>query len=184
MTGRKQAAFAILLITLLALPSCGGGPVAVATVTPSSLDSDVVTGAETVQNGVCTIATPIVKPDDVSINISALVQNTTGANPTRIIMDWVDITFTPADTFTSQFAPIPMQRQVLGRQQIAPGTSATVSVRVASQELKQSLSSLICTNTILKYYVIFHFQAYDLNSGDTVNITDATMNIRFADFEG
>lgn len=176
MTVRMFVKFLLSVLTLFLLSSCGGGPVGFATSSTTTLDSDVARGTNP-QTNVCSGYT--VLPDSATVSVSLLPQQ----RSTTVIIDSVTITYTPANTSSPQLNP----EHAVINQPIIVGTSgaaADVSFRVVSQEFKMTppLTNLVCTNTIYSYYVTLTFSAHDINSGDTVNIDPARMNIRFADF--
>lgn len=177
MSRRILVKLTLLATLLMVQASCGGGSQATATAGTVYLDADVASGTDP-KTGQCASFT--VKPDDVTVTITALQQKSQSSIQNPIVIDSVDIIYAPANTSSPALATVFAEAPL----SVNPGGSGDVTVRVASQELKSgaTLSQLVCTGTIYTYFVTLHFHAHDTNG--TVNIDDAHLNVRFADFAG
>lgn len=145
------------------------------------LDSDVAKHSDVTNCGVSGTDTITISPDDVdvTINSSTIPNLPEFVTASRVRLDKVTIIFSPADTSSPL---LPTQYQTLG-QYVEPGGSATVPVRVASQELKSgaTLSGLVCTNTTYSYYVTLRFEGVEINT-DQRETFETTLNVKFSDF--
>jgi hypothetical protein len=175
---RRTLGCSFMLVGSLFLASCGGGAVGYSTTGVLYLDSDVLKGVSATSPTCSTDTGGSILPDDVTISVTTLAQTT----PTTIIIDSAVVTYAPADGVSPALPP----QNVVINQQIASGATVGIPVRVASQLLKGSatLSVLQCSGAMFSYYATIHFNAHDLNTGDSVNITDAQVNIKFANFVG
>jgi len=189
----------LLLLFLIPLAGCGGGGVGggeavfttvTLTASPavSSLDSSVVTHslAITDPNFFCTfgnngtdILTVSADSVQVTVNSTAIPNLPTSVVASPVSLQQVTLQYTPADTTSP---PLPPQYFTLNT--IVPGGgTATVPVIVASEALKESttLSALICSTKIYRYYVTMTFEGVEVNTNVTQNF-ETTLNINFADF--
>lgn len=182
------------LISILTLSGCGeevgGGAgsfdtvIATASISTADIDSDVATWTDVNGDGfICTANdTFTVSSDDVTVSIAV---NTKANLPStfeasKVSINKVSIAYTPATTTTPSLST---QFETLGVV-VDPDSTATVSFKVASQELKSSsiLSPLVCPGTaIYKYFVTLTFEGVEVNSNRTETF-ETTLNLRFADF--
>lgn len=189
---KRRQSYLLGLVFILVLLGCGeemGGGVGVfdtVTVTASTatinLDSDVATWTDI--DGDKLPCGPkdtfVTSPDDVNLDITVKTKNNLPATikASKIRIDKVTITYTPANTSTpslqTQFATV--------GNIIDPDNTKTLSIRVASQELKLSLlPSLKCTATIFTYFVTLTFEGIEVDSNKSANM-ETSLNVRFADF--
>lgn len=178
------------LLSTVFLWGCGGGGGGGAvyntvTVTASSdttlLDSDVAKHSDVTNCGVSGTDTITISPDDVdvTINSSTIPNLPEFVTASRVRLDKVTVIFSPANPTSPA---LPQQNYTLGTY-VEPGGSATVPVRVASQELKSgnTLSALVCTNTTYSYYVILKFEGVEIDT-DQRETFETTLNVKFSDF--
>ncbi len=174
----KRQVMVLLVLCGIGLASCGGGGGATATSAVSNLDADV---AKWTGTPCATGATYTVLPDDVTVTLKAFpVATGNGTVTEKVQVNSVDIVYTPANTTSP---PLPAQYMALGGIVADMGSSVSIPVRVAPQDLKNSpvLSALVCSPTIYTYYVTMTFHCQYLKAGDTFDVPAQT-NIRFADF--
>ena len=177
--------FVRILLGMLALGLCscggsdgnnGGGIITAATV---YLDSDVATWTGTPCGAT---STSIVNPDDVNVTLNAFPAppGSTGTTPEKILVESVTISYSPASAGSPA---LPSQFATYQGQQVDLGSSLTLPVRVAPQDLKMNvpLSNLVCTNTIYSYYAVMTFNCRYMIADKTFTMTSQT-NVRFADF--
>ncbi len=167
----------LLALCCIAPASCGGGGGATATSAVDTLDSDVATWT-----GIPCAATSTytIQPDSVNVTLAAFpVATNNGTVNEKVLVNTVDIVYRPATTTTPA---LPTQYMGLGLQ-VDMGSSVTIPVRVAPQDMKGTppLSSLRCTPTIFPYYVTMTFHCQYLKGGGTFDVSAQT-NVRFADF--
>lgn len=152
-----------------------------ATVDVLDMDSDVVswvtdTGAKATA---CAATSFPATPAADSVNVTASFTpyaNSTG-NDLSVRVENATITYTPANAVSPA---IPQDYQIIG-QDVKPGGTLTVPIRVSPQELKISFqTALACSTTIYKYYVNISLNVSE-NGGKKSTITTA-MQLRFADF--
>lgn len=182
--------YLILLSVVLCfmMSGCGGsseGLLATSSVTSTIdtpvMDSDVVswvsaTGAKaTACSDTSFPATPAADSVNVTIKSTAYPS---GSSSLSLKIKSATVTYTPANSSTP---PMNAEYQAVGMT-IAGGGSATIPVRVATQEQKLRLQpTLACNNTIYYYYTKISFDIAEIGSGQSV-IADSSMNLRFADF--
>ena len=174
----KRLVIVLLALCGIGLASCGGGGGATATATVSNLDADV---AKWTGTPCATGSTYTVLPDDVTVTLKAFpVATNNGTVTEKVQVNSVDIIYSPANTTSP---PLPTQYMALSGILADMGSSVSIPVRVAPQDLKTSpvLSALICTQIIYSYYVTMTFHCQYLKAGDTFTV-DAQTNVRFADF--
>ncbi|MBI5747035.1 MAG: hypothetical protein HZA13_08540 [Nitrospirae bacterium] len=182
-----------LISILLALSGCseevGGGAgsfdtvIATASVSTADLDSDLATWTDVNGDGfVCGANdTFTVSSDDVTVDIAvdtkANLPSTREAS--KVSINKVSIAYSPANTTTPSLST---QFETLGVV-VDPDSTATVSFKVASQDLKKSsiLSPLVCSNTIYTYFVTLTFEGVEVDTNRTETF-ETTLNLRFADF--
>lgn len=180
---KKASTFLVMLLMMIFLPSCGGGPVGFASVQNAYIDADVISGT-VISNGVCSNPSPVVNPTSTTVTITVLPASSSGGkSPTGIQLKSATITFTPAD---ANSPPLPPQPAAVPNTTIPYGTSPQFSIEVASRLLKESapLNTLICSGTEFKYYATISFTAIDFDSGNDAHIDPVSVNVRFADFNG
>lgn len=181
------------LISILALSGCGeevGGGVgcfdtvcATASVLTADIDSDVATWTDGDGDGFICGAndTFTVFSDDVTVDIAVDTRANlpSTVETSKVSINKVSIAYSPANTTTPSLST---QFETLGVV-IDPDDTATVSFKVASQELKSSsiLSPLVCSGTIYTYFVTLTFEGVEVNTSRTETF-ETTLNLRFADF--
>ena len=181
------------LISILALSGCGeevGGGVgcfdtvcATASVLTADIDSDVATWTDGDVDGFICGAndTFTVFSDDVTVDIAVDTRANlpSTVETSKVSINKVSIAYSPANTTTPSLST---QFETLGVV-INPDDTATVSFKVASQELKSSsiLSPLVCSSTIYTYFVTLTFEGVEVNTSRTETF-ETTLNLRFADF--
>ena len=181
----------LLLCVLLSasIYGCGGsseGLLATSSVTSSIdtlvLDSDVVswvdaTGAKaTACSATSFPATPAA--DSVNVTIKSTAYPLSGSTSLSLRIKSATISYTPANTATP---PMSAEFQTVGMT-IESGSSATIPVRVATQEQKIRLQpTLACNNTIYKYYTKITFDIAEIGSDKNITV-DSSMDLRLADF--
>lgn len=187
-----QIKFILVLIGFVFLCSCGdsGGGVGLfntVTVTASAsktaLDSDVAKWTDKNDDGaVCGSADVFtVNSDDVDVSISVAAKTNIPSNmeKSKVRIERVTVTYTAAN---SSSPSLPNQYQSVGVV-IDPDGSATVSVRVASQDLKSgsTLSAIMCTSTIYTYYATLKFDGVEINTNNKETF-ETSLTVSFADF--
>ena len=169
---------------------CGGsgeGLLATSSVTATTdtlvLDSDVVswvdaTGAKATACAVTSFyATPVADSVNVTIKSTAYPSSSSSTGLDLRIKS-ATISYSPANINTPAMSP---EYQTIGMT-ISAGGSATIPVRVATQEQKIRLQSVLaCNNTIYKYYTKISFDVAEIGSGKNITV-DSSMDLRFADF--
>jgi hypothetical protein len=168
----------LLALCGIALASCGGGGGATATSAVDALDADVAkwTGTPRAAGSTYTVL-----PDSVNVTLAAFpVASSNGTVNEKILVKTVDIAYTPANTTTPA---LPTQYMALGGIQVEMGSSVTIPVRVAPQEMKRAtpLNDLVWNSAIYTYYVTMTFHCQYLKGSGTFDVPAQT-NVRFADF--
>lgn len=185
---RTRAIFHILAVISLAglVQSCGGDSgggsselktsYVTADVGTAVLDSDVIAWGETV----CVegdVSTPAADSVDAIITSIPYPDNI-GTKSLPIRVDSVTISYTPANSATPA---MPSEYQVIGTT-IANGSSATIPVRVATQEQKIRLQpKLACSSIIYNYYTTLTFHLIEIGTDKTGDVS-TSMQLRYADF--
>ncbi len=194
MKGKKLSGLLVLLV-MLPLLSCGGGGTGggatvfdtvdlVPSYTGASpFDSDVAKH-EDASPGICGGPEDNVTflPDiaNFTIRSTARMGIPAGTTISSVRIDTVTISYTPT---TQQSPPIPAQVYALGVV-IAPGTTASIPVTIASQVFMKSvapLSALVCTGDSYSYRVTVRFAGQEIESGRTGSFS-TDFSIIFADF--
>lgn len=169
--------------------STGGGGAVYRTVSvtaspsTSDLDADVATWTDVDGDGqVCGSSdtyTIDASSVDVTVTSTSLPDLPSNATASQVEITKVTIKYTPADNTSPAISD---QYEALSVY-VSAGGSATIPVRVGSQELKGGtiLSPLVCSGQIYKYYVTLKFEGVEVDS-DTDASFEATLNVRFADF--
>lgn len=169
---------------------CGGsdeGLLATSSVTATTdtlvLDSDIVTWVDAAgaKATYCaeTSFTAIPVADSVNVAIKSTAYPTTGSITLPILIESATISYTPANTATPAMAS---EYQIVGTK-IENGASATIPVRVASQEQKRALvNALACQpDKIYNYYTKISFKLKEIGSDKSVT-ADTSMQLRFSDY--
>ena len=146
------------------------------------MDSDVVswvdaTGTKATACAASSIsATPAA--DSVNVTVVSKAYSNTGSTGLPIRVESATITYTPANSATPAMAS---EYQVIGMT-VTNGSSASIPVRVATQEQKMRLlTALACNATIYNYYTKIILNISEIGS-DKKSTVDASMQLRFADF--
>lgn len=152
-----------------------------ATIDTTVLDSDVVSwvnaaGAKaTACSDTSFPATPAADSVNVTIKSTAYPG---GSSSLSLRIKSATVTYTPANSSTP---PMSSEYQTVDMT-IAGGGSATIPVRVSTQEQKLRLQpTLACNNSIYYYYAKISFDIAEIGSGQNVT-AGSSMNLRFADF--
>ncbi len=173
----------------LLVSGCGGssdGLLATSSVTATVdklvMDSDVVSwvdsaGAKaTACSDTSFPKTPVA--DSVTVTIKSTAYPLSSSTGLSIRIKSATISYTPANSATP---PMSSEFQTVGMTIDAGGT-ATIPVRIATQEQKTRLQpALACSNTIYKYYTKISFDIAEIGSNKSITI-DSAMDLRFADF--
>lgn len=175
----------------LALAGCGssGGGTAelktsfvTASVDIALLDSDVVswvdsTGAKATACADTSFpATPA--GDSVNVAVASKAYSNTGSMGLPVRIESATVSYTPANSATPA---MPSVFQTVGLI-LANGGSATVPVRVATQEQKIRLQpKLACNSTIYNYYTTITLDLTEIGT-DTKSTVQTSMQLRLADF--
>lgn len=183
----KKIYFLSMLLSI-SLIGCGGddGMLAtqslMATVDTSVMDSDIVvwvdsTGAKTTACSATSLPS-IPVADSVNVAIKSTANSNNGSISSPIRIESATITYTPANSSTpamvSEFQTINMI--------VANGSTATIPVRVSTQEQKSALySALACNSNIYNYYTTFTFNITEIGSDKKISLS-TSMQLRFADF--
>ena len=177
----RKIIFLLVGVLSLGLCSCGGSDSG-GTITPStvSVDSDVAkwTGTPCVTGSTYTVTPDVV---NVTLNTFPPPPGSTGVTSEKVVIKSASIVYTPANTNSPS---LPAQFMALTGQMADLGSSVTVPVTVAPQDLKSSpvLNSLGCTNTIYSYYVTITFNCdYYIANNNPFSVS-SQINMRFADF--
>lgn len=139
----------------------------------SVLDSDIVgwTDATT-----CTgRSTPAA--DSVNVTVKSTPYSNTGSTGLDVRIDMITISYIPANSATPAMSP-----EYQSGITIPFGGSVTIPVRVATQEQKESLYTVLaCGGPIYKYFtrITFNITEVGTNRNSTVFVD---MDLRFADF--
>lgn len=121
-------------------------------------------------------ATPVA--DSVNVSVVSKAYSNTGDMGLPIRIESATIAYVPANSATPAMAP---EFQTIGMT-IANGGTATVPVRVATQEQKIRLQSILaCNNTIYNYYTKISFNVTEVGTDKKATV-DASMQLRLADF--
>lgn len=183
---RTRAIFHILAVVLMVglLQSCGGSSgggsgelktsYATADVTTAVLDSDVI-GDDVCVDG--TVSTPAA--DSVNVTVKSIpYPDNIGTKSLPIRIDSVTISYAPGNSATPTLPP---EYQVIGTT-IANGSSATIPVRVATQEQKiQMQPRLACNSVIYNYYTTITFHLIEIGTDETSDVS-TSMQLRYANF--
>jgi len=167
---------------------CGStdGALSTSTVTPTIdtlvMDSDVVSwvdaaGAKATACAATSFpATPAA--DSVNVVVSSKAYSNTGDQGLPIRIESATISYVPANSSTPAMAP---EFQTIGMT-IANGSTATIPVRVATQEQKMHLQSVLaCNNTIYNYYTKITFNVTEIGTNKKTSV-DSSLQLRFSDF--
>ncbi|GAB7026255.1 hypothetical protein [Geotalea toluenoxydans] len=151
----------------------------------SSLDADVakwVDAKGTAATACIAGSSPSISPDVIEVAISTVAYSGV-TNPSKLYINGYRMVFTPADSLTPALPPLfQTQYQPVG-QTINAGTAATVSVRVATHEIKDYLQPVLnCNGTIYNYDVTISFDAVELDTNRSGSVDTTKMRVRFADF--
>ncbi len=145
-----------------------------ATIDTRTLDADIVawTDAAACSGG------SIPAADSVNVTIKSTAYPISGSLGLSIRIKSATISYSPANSATP---PMSSEYQTVGMT-IDAGSSATIPVRVATQEQKIRLqSALACNNTIYKYYTKISFDIAEIGSNKSITV-DSAMDLRLADF--
>jgi hypothetical protein len=160
--------------------SAGGGTVELktSTVTASAkttiLDADVVKWTDATT---CTGAS-IPAADSVDVEVISKAYANTGSMGQSIRIESVTVSYTPANSATPAMAS---EFQTVGMT-IPNGSTATVPVRVVTQEQKIRLQSkLACNTPIYNYYANISLNITEIGT-DTKSTVQTSMQLRLADF--
>jgi hypothetical protein len=154
-----------------------------ATIDTLVLDSDVVTWVDATgaKATYCadTSYTAIPVADSVNVTIKSTAYSNTGSTGLPIRIEKATITYVPANSLTPKMDP---EYQTIGMT-IANGASATIPVRVSTQEQKRNLlDRLACNpNVIYNYYTKITFDIREIGSDKKISV-DADMQLRFSDY--
>lgn len=173
----------ILLICLLSsicIYGCGSpdGSLTTSSVTAKVdtpiLDADV---AKWTDATACTGGS-IPAADSVNVTVSSKAYSNTGSMGLAVRIDAATIIYTPANSATPAMAS---EYQILGMI-IDNGGSATIPVRVVTQEQKIHLqTALACNTPIYNYYTKIIMDITEIGTGKKSTI-DAAVQLRLADF--
>lgn len=168
--------------------SAGGGSAELKTsfVTASAktavLDSDVVawvdaTGAKATACAETSFpSTPVA--DSVDVDVVTKAYPNTGSVGLPIRIETATISYDPANSATPPMAP---EYQTIGIT-VVNGATATVPIRVATQEQKIRLQpKLACTSSIYNYYTNITLNISEIGS-NTKSSVSTSMQLRLADF--
>ncbi len=115
-------------------------------------------------------------------------KGSSGGTASPLMLQRATIAFSPADTLTQTFAPLPplyspAYQSLLGYT-VPAGGSLVVPVEVVTHALKEFFGpTLVCTGntSIYNYNVVITFDATEVTTGKNGQIS-AGMTVRFADF--
>lgn len=186
---RTRALFQILAVISLAglVQSCGGDSgggsselktsYVTADVSTAVLDSDVIAWGDSVCVEGSNTTTP--EADSVDVTVTSVpYPDNIGTKSLPIRIDSVTISYAPANSATPA---MPSEHQVIGTT-IANGSSATIPVRVATQEQKIRLQpKLACSSIIYNYYTTLTFHLIEIGTDKTGDVS-TSMQLRYADF--
>lgn len=194
----KVRHFSFLLMLIFAaasLASCGGGTggggaiydtvtLAAEYTGSSPFDSDVAkhTDATPDNCGVPGTDSVTFPPDDAEFSITSteIPNLPNGITASDVRIQSVSLIFTSA---TSPASPAIVVQNYALSNVITPGGSATIPVRIASQEMKSGspLSDLICGGGPYSYYVTVRFSGVEVNTNNERSF-ETNFSINFADF--
>jgi len=145
-----------------------------ATIDTRVMDSDI---ASWVDATACTGGS-IPAADSVNATIKSTAYPLSGSMGLSIRIKSATISYSPANSATP---PMSSEFQTIGMT-IDAGSSATIPVRVATQEQKIRLqSALACNSIIYKYYTKISFDIAEIGSDKSITV-DSSMDLRLADF--
>lgn len=154
--------------------------VVTATATTSILDSDVANWKDVALCSTDVTAAGLTIPaaDSVDISFSSKAYSNTGSMGLPVLVESATVSYTPANVSTP---PMASEYQTIGMT-VANGATATIPVRVSTQEQKSALlSALACGGPIYNYYTTITLHVSEIGTDKTASIS-TKMQLRIADF--
>ncbi|MDD2366207.1 MAG: hypothetical protein PHN84_08595 [Desulfuromonadaceae bacterium] len=152
-----------------------------ATIDTLVMDSDVVAWVDDAGSKAtaCAPSFPsIPAADSVNVVIKSTAYSNTGSMGLPLRIESATITYTPANTDTPAMPP---EFQAIGMT-IPNGTSATIPVRVATQEQKIALYDVLaCNGPIYSYHTTITFNITEIGTDKKITVS-SSMSLRFSDF--